>query len=136
MSITVLPDRFSRDPAAPGAAERSLEPLLAQCLESLADVAAARGRRAQAARLREAAALLVRGDDSSGIACVLTGRELEVARLVALGHSNRSIAHTLVISERTVDTHVSHILRKLGIASRVQIAAWMFDRGRRLTLLG
>lgn len=56
---------------------------------------------------------------------VLTRRELDVARLVAGGHSNRRIAAELVISIRTAETHVEHILTKLGFHSRSQIAAWV-----------
>lgn len=56
---------------------------------------------------------------------LLTAREREVARLVAGGLSNREIGKTLVISERTVDAHVQHILNKLGFNSRAQIAAWI-----------
>jgi len=54
----------------------------------------------------------------------LTEREREVAALVAEGRSNAAIADMLVISERTVETHVTNILAKLGFASRSQIAAW------------
>ena len=43
---------------------------------------------------------------------------------VAGGLSNREIAERLVLSERTVETHVQHILTKLGFRSRTQIAAW------------
>lgn len=53
----------------------------------------------------------------------LTGRELEVARLVADGLSNREIADRLVVSERTVDNHVYRLFRKLGIRSRSEVAA-------------
>ncbi|WP_460831641.1 ATP-binding protein [Nocardioides hungaricus] len=56
---------------------------------------------------------------------VLTPREVEVARLVASGQSNRQIAETLTISTRTVESHVDHALTKLGFTSRVQLAAWM-----------
>jgi DNA-binding CsgD family transcriptional regulator len=59
----------------------------------------------------------------------LTEREREIAALIAAGRSNAVIAETLVISERTVETHVSHILGKLGFASRSQIAAWATQRG-------
>ncbi|MCK1818420.1 LuxR C-terminal-related transcriptional regulator [Streptomyces sp. XM83C] len=54
---------------------------------------------------------------------VLTRREREVAALVAQGLSNREIAERLVISKRTVDAHVEHILAKLGITSRTDIPA-------------
>ncbi|HVW44532.1 MAG TPA: LuxR C-terminal-related transcriptional regulator [Amycolatopsis sp.] len=54
----------------------------------------------------------------------LTKRELEIARLVASGLTNREIAGELLISTRTADSHVEHILRKLGFRSRTQIVAW------------
>jgi DNA-binding SARP family transcriptional activator/DNA-binding CsgD family transcriptional regulator/tetratricopeptide (TPR) repeat protein len=54
----------------------------------------------------------------------LSARELEVARLVADGLSNPAIASALFISVPTVKTHVSHILAKLGLESRVQLASW------------
>lgn len=54
----------------------------------------------------------------------LTPREREVAVLIAQGKSNPQIAETLVVSERTVTTHVTHILSKLGFTSRTQVAAW------------
>ena len=54
----------------------------------------------------------------------LTKRETQVARLVAQGLSNRQIAEKLVISKRTADSHLEHILTKLGFISRAQIAAW------------
>ncbi|MFC6935619.1 ATP-binding protein [Actinomadura yumaensis] len=56
---------------------------------------------------------------------LLTRREHQVAELVAEGLSNREIAERLVIAKRTVDSHVEHILGKLGMASRTQVAAWM-----------
>jgi predicted ATPase/DNA-binding CsgD family transcriptional regulator len=55
----------------------------------------------------------------------LSDRELEVARLVASGLSNPAIAADLFVSVATVKTHVSHILRKLGLDSRVQLANWV-----------
>src|SRR5215467_2438848 len=54
----------------------------------------------------------------------LTHREQDVAELVARGMSNSQIAATLVISARTVETHVQHIMDKLGVSTRAQIAAW------------
>jgi non-specific serine/threonine protein kinase len=54
----------------------------------------------------------------------LTRREEEVAAMVAQGMSNRQIAQDLYLSERTIEKHVSKILRKLNLASRTEIAAW------------
>ncbi len=59
----------------------------------------------------------------------LSARELEVARLVADGLSNPAIASALFISVATVKTHVSHILVKLGLESRVQLASWVTGQG-------
>jgi non-specific serine/threonine protein kinase len=54
----------------------------------------------------------------------LTRRERDVAGLVAQGMSNSQVAASLVISVRTVETHVQHIMDKLGCSTRAQIAAW------------
>jgi ATP/maltotriose-dependent transcriptional regulator MalT len=59
----------------------------------------------------------------------LTRREREVVGLVAAGRSNRVIAETLFIGERTVETHISHILAKLGFTSRTQMVAWAVELG-------
>lgn len=56
---------------------------------------------------------------------VLTPRERQVADLVSQGLTNKKIAETLVISLRTADAHVEHILVKLGFHSRAQIASWV-----------
>jgi non-specific serine/threonine protein kinase len=58
----------------------------------------------------------------------LTPREREVARLIARGRTNREIAESLVVAERTTTTHVEHILQKLRFRSRAQIAAWVAER--------
>jgi len=60
-------------------------------------------------------------------AAPLTRREREVAALVAEGLSNREIADRLVITERTAEGHVAHILNKLGARTRVQIATWIVE---------
>jgi len=56
----------------------------------------------------------------------LTPRELEVLRLVAAGETNKAIATDLVLSERTVDRHVSNILTKLGVTSRAAATAYAY----------
>jgi predicted ATPase/DNA-binding CsgD family transcriptional regulator len=59
-----------------------------------------------------------------GSTAVLSSREREVARYISDGFTNRQIAANLRIAERTVDSHVGNILRKLELSSRTQIAAW------------
>jgi DNA-binding CsgD family transcriptional regulator len=57
----------------------------------------------------------------------LTGRELEVLRLVAAGKSNRAIAAELVISEHTAARHLQNIFAKLGVSSRTAASAFAFE---------
>ncbi|WP_437948539.1 response regulator transcription factor [Sorangium sp. So ce296] len=59
----------------------------------------------------------------------LTGRELEVLRLVGAGKTNREIALVLCISEKTVQHHVAHAYDKLGIYSRAGATLWLAERG-------
>jgi tetratricopeptide (TPR) repeat protein len=59
----------------------------------------------------------------------LTAREREVAVLLAQGKSNREIAEALVLGERTIETHVSHVLGKLALGSRREIARWAVENG-------
>ncbi len=59
----------------------------------------------------------------------LTAREMDVLKLVAEGRSNQEIAEELVISERTVTTHVSNILGKLHLANRTQAALYAIREG-------
>lgn len=58
----------------------------------------------------------------------LSPRELEVLRLLATGATNRAIAAQLVLSERTVDRHVSNIFLKLGVSTRAAATAYAFER--------
>ena len=59
----------------------------------------------------------------------LTAREREIAVRIARGQSSREIALELVITERTVETHIGNILSKLGYHARTQIAAWVAEKG-------
>jgi DNA-binding CsgD family transcriptional regulator len=69
------------------------------------------------------------GEPSAGQALVvLSRREEEVAALVAQGMSNRQIAQELFLSERTIEVHVSKILRKLVLTSRTEIASWATEQ--------
>ncbi len=61
------------------------------------------------------------GADADARAGGLTPRELQVAALVAKGHSNRDIAKEFVLSERTIETHVQNTLTKLAFSSRVEL---------------
>lgn len=58
---------------------------------------------------------------------VLSPREVEVLRLVAAGETNRSIAQVLVVSERTVERHVSNIFTKIGVSSRAAATAYAYE---------
>jgi DNA-binding NarL/FixJ family response regulator len=77
-----------------------------------------RARRPAAAAGRRAPATAVGGSP-------LSPRELEVARLVGRGLTNKQIGQDLYVSERTAENHVQHILTKLGLRNRSQIAAWV-----------
>jgi predicted ATPase/DNA-binding NarL/FixJ family response regulator len=68
------------------------------------------------------------GKGSTSAPSVLTGRELEIAALIARGLSNRGIADELVISPATAARHVANIFAKLGFSSRAQLAAWVVER--------
>ena len=59
----------------------------------------------------------------------LTPRELDVLTLIARGRSNKVIARELGVAEKTVKTHVSHILAKLGVADRTQAALYAVKQG-------
>ncbi|MGW5346909.1 response regulator [Streptomyces sp. HUAS TT3] len=77
-----------------------------------------------------AEALLSQEEQSgSGRGGSLTEREQEVLALIADGRSNREIARALVLSEKTVKTHVSNILMKLDLADRTQAALWAVRHG-------
>jgi two-component system, NarL family, response regulator LiaR len=70
----------------------------------------------------QAAARLMQEISSPGHSETLTERENEVLRLLVQGMSNKEIAHHLALGEKTIKTHISHILSKLGVQSRTQAA--------------
>jgi DNA-binding NarL/FixJ family response regulator len=70
----------------------------------------------------QAAALLMHRNETQLPAAHLTQREMDVLRLIAEGFPNKEIAQRLFVSEKTVKTHVSHVLQKLGVADRTQAA--------------
>jgi DNA-binding NarL/FixJ family response regulator len=78
-----------------------------------------------------AGALLAQDDPGTGTGrgTTLTEREREVLGLIADGRSNREIARALVLSEKTVKTHVSNILMKLDLSDRTQAALWAVRHG-------
>ncbi len=85
--------------------------------------------------LRQATALLPRSRSRSPLQSAkaayagLTSREREVAFHIAQGKSNRAIAETLILGERTVEGYVANIMAKLGFSTRTQIAAWAVKSG-------
>jgi predicted ATPase/DNA-binding NarL/FixJ family response regulator len=68
------------------------------------------------------------GQRDVGGADLLTSREEEIAALLAQGLSNKAIAKSLVIAQRTAETHVANVLVKLGLTSRSQVAAWVAEQ--------
>ena len=73
---------------------------------------------------RIAAARPIASALSAETASPLSVRELQVARLVVTGATNREIASALSIAPKTASAHIEHILRKLGVGRRAEIAAW------------
>lgn len=88
--------------------------------------AAAAGQVQLSAKVAERLMREVRAPESPE---ALTERETEVLRLLAQGQANKEIARTLAIGEKTVKTHVSNILAKLGVPSRTQAALYAARRG-------
>jgi DNA-binding CsgD family transcriptional regulator len=98
----------------------------------LAEQCAHTARRLGMAPLLSAStALVAELAGTGGVPAALTRREREIARLVADGLANRAIAEKLVLSERTVETHVRNLLTKLGLSNRTQVAAWALKHGLR-----
>jgi two-component system, NarL family, response regulator NreC len=71
----------------------------------------------------------IASEPSPGAADDLSEREVEVLRLIALGHTNAEIAGQLYLSVRTVETHRAHIQQKLSVSSRAELVRYALDRG-------
>ena len=66
---------------------------------------------------------------ADGLPAGLTEREAEVLRLVAAGHTNKEIAATLFLSDKTVARHLSNIFTKIDVSTRAAATAFAFERG-------
>ncbi len=78
-------------------------------------------------RARKKIAELTQGNQSGALTETLTEREREVLTLVTRGYTNKQIAETLCVSEKTARNHVSHILEKLGLSRRSEAAAYAVE---------
>ena len=59
----------------------------------------------------------------------LTSRELEILQLVLAGYTNKAIASAIYISEKTVEFHLDHIYRKIGVRTRMLAGIWALQQG-------
>ncbi len=100
--------------------------LIAEACATLGDFDAAAMESAAARVVLDSLTPVVGGRMASSLEG-LTQRELEILRLLASGKTNRDIARALVISEKTVASHVSHIFTKLGVTSRSAATAYAYD---------
>jgi DNA-binding NarL/FixJ family response regulator len=115
-------------PGRPGHVAEAAAALAAEAAALAAAAAAMASRLGMPPLLRSARSLAAALDGSA--AGPLTRREGEIAALVARGLTNRQIAAALHISERTAENHVQHILTKLGLSTRTQIATWSLAQDR------
>jgi non-specific serine/threonine protein kinase len=112
--------------------ERSVSVIIRGIGQKACDAAYARGR---AMTIDEGVAFAVEDKPApkpappvrSASDTVLSRRQLEIARLIADDLTNRQIADRLFLSERTVETHITNILNKLGLSSRVQLSRWITE---------
>lgn len=106
-----------------------LQEARAEAASALGPAAASEAwRRGQRLGAAEAAELARGGTLAARPPGGLSRRELEVAGLIAEGLSNRAAARRLYLSERTVEGHVQHILTKLGLSNRTEVAAWLREQ--------
>lgn len=113
---------------ARSARDRSEALVLATDAERTAAQLGMQPLREKARRLADALRVPAQGTASSGLSL----REDEVAALVGRGLTNRQIADVLHVSERTVESHVQHILTKLGLRNRSQVATWVMRANERI----
>ena len=90
---------------------------------------AAQGKMVLSAELNQVLAQAVRGRSTSNAAhpSMLTKREQDVLKLIAIGQSNKMIARSIDIAEGTVKLHVKRLLNKLGMRSRTEAAVWVVE---------
>jgi DNA-binding NarL/FixJ family response regulator len=123
----------SSSPLKPGLAGYVLKSVADQDLISACH-AALRGEPflypgAMSALMRSYLARAQRGEDLPARLGLLTPREDEVLKLIAEGHSSKGIAHTLVISLKTVERHRANILQKLGMRDRTELTRYAIRAG-------
>jgi non-specific serine/threonine protein kinase len=112
--------------------ERSVSLIVRAIGQKSFDAAYARGR---AMTIDESVAFAVADKPAPKLAppvksvpdTVLSRRQLEIARLIADGLTNRQVADRLFLSERTVETHITNMLNKLGLNSRIQLSRWLAE---------
>jgi DNA-binding NarL/FixJ family response regulator len=102
--------------------------LIADACRALGDDESAEGEVARAREILQSLGAVPDLARLPGADQLLSARELQVLRLIATGATNRAIAAQLVLSERTVDRHVSNIFAKLGVSSRSAATAYAFER--------
>ena len=124
---TAIRDRIGNLPARP--AVELVSSIRSRSAKALGvDTSEREWHRGLGMSVEETAAAILTGTTATGIAGApqgLTRRELEISRLVAQGLTSREIATRLFLSERTVENHVEHVLNKLDLRNRAQIAAWV-----------
>jgi two-component system, NarL family, response regulator LiaR len=101
----------------------------AELLAGIRAVAAGQGQLSPAVAARLLEEMAGDGPPAGGDSPALTAREREVLGLIARGRSNKRIALELGMAEKTVKTHVGHILAKLGVSDRTQAALWAVRHG-------
>lgn len=114
---------------AAGAHDYLLKTISRADLIAAVKAAAANDPATRSGELRRVAAQMSRREKSDATGVLLTARETQVLRLIAMGLANQEIADALEISIETVKEHVQNLLRKLGVGDRTQAAVWALRHG-------